>query len=114
MFVTMNRIAVNPEHAGLFEQSFIERTRLVDTMPGFIRNQVLRPANPAEQPYIVMTFWESEASFAGWVESPQFKEGHARSTSLPREAFREHSRLETYQVFADSVDQVPLEIEPRG
>lgn len=102
MFVTMNRIAVNPEYAGLFEQNFIGRARLVDTMPGFIRNQVLRPANPAEQPYIVMTFWDSEDSIVRWVESPQFKEGHARSGSLPREAFREQSRLETYQVFTDS------------
>lgn len=104
MFVTMNRIAVNAEYAGLFEQNFLERARLVDTMPGFVRNQVLRPTNLAEQPYIVMTFWDSKDSFVRWVESPQFKEGHARSGNLPREAFREQSRLETFQVFTDSAE----------
>jgi heme-degrading monooxygenase HmoA len=102
MFVTMNRISVNPEYAQQFEENFRHRAQLVDRMPGFIRNLVLRPANPAQEPYVVMTFWESRAHFEGWVNSPEFKEGHARSGTLPREAFRGHSRLETYEVFSDS------------
>lgn len=104
MFVTMNRISVNLEYARQFEENFQRRARLVDRMPGFIRNLVLRPANPAEQPYVVMTFWESRAHFEGWVNSPEFKEGHARSGTLPREAFRGHSQLETYEVFTDSAE----------
>jgi heme-degrading monooxygenase HmoA len=102
MYVTMNHIPVNPEHAERFEQTFLQRARLVDRMPGFIRNLVLRPANPAVEPYIVMTFWESEAHFRNWVNSPEFKEGHAKSGSLPRESFRGHSQLKTFQVVSDS------------
>lgn len=102
MFVTMNRIPVNPEHAQRFEENFRQRARLVDRMPGFIRNLVLRPANPAEEPYVVMTFWESEAHFQNWVNSPEFKEGHAKSSTLPREAFRGPSRLESFSVITDS------------
>ncbi len=102
MFVTMNCIPVNPEHAEQFERTFSERARLVDTMPGFVRNLVLRPANPAEQPYVVMTFWESRAHFEHWVNSPEFKEGHARRGTLPRETFRGHSKLECFEVFTDS------------
>jgi hypothetical protein len=51
MFVTMNRIPVNPEHAERFEENFRQRARLVDRMPGFIRNLVPRPANPADELY---------------------------------------------------------------
>ncbi|WP_026234682.1 antibiotic biosynthesis monooxygenase family protein [Calidithermus timidus] len=102
MFVTMNRIPVNPEYAERFEENFRQRAKLVDRMPGFIRNLVLRPVNLAEEPYVVMTFWESEAHFRNWVGSPEFKEGHAKSSTLPREAFREQNRLESFFVVTDS------------
>ncbi len=102
MFVTMNRIPVHPEYAEAFEARFRERARAVDGAPGFVRNLVLRPADPATQPYVVQTFWESRAAFEAWVESPAFREGHARAGSLPREAFRGPNELETFEVFADS------------
>ncbi|WP_105318562.1 antibiotic biosynthesis monooxygenase family protein [Thermus tenuipuniceus] len=101
MYVTMNRIPVKPEYAEQFEKAFQTRARLVDKMPGFVRNFVLRPQNP-EDPYIVMTFWESEEAFRAWAESPEFREGHARSGTLPKEAFRERNRLETFVVLLDS------------
>ncbi|MDW8358299.1 antibiotic biosynthesis monooxygenase [Thermus sp.] len=103
MFVVMNRIPVKPEYADRFEEVFRTRARLVDRMPGFIRNLVLRPKDP-EDPYIVMTFWESEEAFRAWTESPEFREGHARSSTLPKEAFRGPNRLETFSVFLDSED----------
>ncbi|MCL6526831.1 MAG: antibiotic biosynthesis monooxygenase [Thermaceae bacterium] len=102
MFVTMNCIPVAPEYAQRFEETFRQRARLVDRRPGFIRNLVLRPANPAEEPYVVMTFWESEAHFQDWVNSPEFKKGHAKSGTLPREAFRGPNRLETFEAITDS------------
>ncbi|MDW8018235.1 MAG: antibiotic biosynthesis monooxygenase [Thermus sp.] len=103
MFVVMNRIPVKSEYADRFEEVFRTRARLVDQMPGFIRNLVLRPKDP-EDPYIVMTFWESEEAFRAWTESPEFREGHARSSTLPKEAFRGPNRLETFSVFLDSED----------
>ncbi|WP_114312183.1 antibiotic biosynthesis monooxygenase family protein [Thermus caldifontis] len=101
MFVVMNRIPVKPEYAEEFEEAFRTRARLVDRMPGFIRNLVLRPQAPGD-PYVVMTFWESEAAFRAWTESPEFREGHARSGTLPKEAFREGNKLETFTTILDS------------
>lgn len=100
MFVTMNRIPVKTEYREAFEEAFRQRARLVDRAPGFLRNLVLRPKNP-EDPYIVLTLWESDAAFLAWTESPAFREGHARGT-LPKEAFSGPSRLETYTVVLDS------------
>jgi len=74
VFVTMNHIPVRPEYREAFEEAFRQRARLVDRAPGFLRNLVLRPKNP-EDPYIVLTFWESEAAFLAWMESPAFREG---------------------------------------
>lgn len=97
MFVTCNRIPVNPEHAPAFEQRFADRASLVDGMPGFVSFHLLRPQAPGD-PYVVMTFWESEAHFKGWTESPQFREGHARSGTLPPQTFAGQSKLELYEV----------------
>lgn len=97
MFVTCNRIPVNPERTAAFEARFSERPNRVDEMPGFISFHLLRPQNPGD-PYVVMTFWESEAQFKAWTDSPAFKEGHARSGALPPDTFLGRPTLETYQV----------------
>jgi len=97
MIVTCNRIPVNPDKAEAFEARFADRASLVDGMDGFISFQLLRPKK-ADDPYIVMTFWESEAHFTAWTESDEFKEGHARSGSLPPETFAGHPKLEMFDV----------------
>jgi heme oxygenase (mycobilin-producing) len=97
MIAVCNRIPVNPEHAAAFEERFADRASLVDGMPGFISFQLLRP-RAEDDPYIVMTFWESEQDYIAWTESDAFKEGHARSGTLPKEAFLGHPRLEIYEI----------------
>jgi heme-degrading monooxygenase HmoA len=97
MIIVCNRIPVNPEHAAAFEERFANRASLVDGMPGFISYQLLRPKSQGD-PYIVMTFWESEAHFQAWTESPSFREGHARSGTLPPQTFAGHPRLEIFDV----------------
>jgi heme-degrading monooxygenase HmoA len=101
MFVVMNRISVNPAFADTFEERFRNRAGQVDKMPGFVRNLVLRPAAP-EDPYVVMTMWESQQAFEAWTQSDAFKQGHARSGTLPKEAFRGPTRLEMFEAFLDS------------
>ncbi len=97
MIVTCNRIPVNPDYAEAFEARFGDRASLVDQMPGFVSFQLLRPLNQGD-PYIVMTHWELEAHFKTWTESPAFREGHARSSTLPPETFTGRPTLEVYEV----------------
>jgi heme-degrading monooxygenase HmoA len=54
MITVANRIYVKPEYADAFEARFRERAGLVDKMPGFVSNQILRPVNEGD-PYIVFT-----------------------------------------------------------
>ena len=112
MITAMNRIYVVPEYAEQFEQRFRARAGLVDGMPEFIWNNVLRPVN-AGDPYIVFTLWESRAAFDAWIKSDEFVKGHARSGMLPQEAFMQPNQLELHEVFTDS-SQPGLEPEPRG
>ncbi len=112
MITVSNRIYVNSEYADQFESNFQNRAGLVDNMQGFISNQLLRPVKEGE-PYIVLTFWESRADFDAWVQSDAFKQGHARSGTLPKETFSQPSHVELHEIIQDSTrpDLVP---EPRG
>jgi heme-degrading monooxygenase HmoA len=101
MITVVNRMFVAPEYAEAFEELFRSRARLVDGMPGFIYNQVLRPCRE-DDPYVVLTFWESHAHFKDWVDSDAFKEAHAGLRTLPEEAFTQPNKLEFHQVFLDS------------
>ena len=78
MITVANRIYVREEYSDAFEQRFRERAGLVDQMPGFISNQVLRPVNDGD-PYVVFTIWQSRADFLNWVRSDAFVKGHAQS-----------------------------------
>ena len=45
MITVANRIYVKPEYGEAFEARFRDRAGLVDGMPGFVSNMVLRPVN---------------------------------------------------------------------
>lgn len=101
MIVTANRIPVNPDFAEAFEARFANQAGLMDAIPGFVANHVLRPTSP-DTPYIVLTYWESQAHFDAWVNSDVFKQSHAPSDSLPREAYTGRNQLEMFEVVASS------------
>ena len=112
MITVANRIYVNREYAEAFEQRFRERARLVDQMPGFISNLILRPVNESD-PYVVFTIWNSRQDFLDWVRSDAFVKGHAQSGSLRKEAFSQSNVLEMHEVVQDS-SRPDLEPEPHG
>ncbi len=109
MISVSNSIFVHPDYTEAFEARFADRARKVDTMPGFLFNQVLRPSGEG-QPYIVLTYWDSYEEFEAWTNSEAFREGHAKSSMLPREAFSGRNVLEIHQVIQDSRDP-DLEVE---
>jgi len=101
MFVTMNRIDVNEDHHEAFAERFRQRAGLVDGEPGFVRNMVLRPENPAD-PHVVMTFWESREAFVAWTESDSFRQAHAKAGQAPKEMFRGPGKLVMFEAVTDS------------
>lgn len=74
--VKINAIEV-PEGAGPeLEKRFAARAGAVEHSPGFEGFQLLRPVE-GETRYFVMTWWESEDAFQGWMSSQDFARGHA-------------------------------------
>lgn len=76
-FVAVNYINCNSDYAERFEELFGNRAHAIDTMPGFVDMQVLRPSKPGDA-YLIVSFWENETAFKTWTGSPAFIEGHKR------------------------------------
>jgi heme-degrading monooxygenase HmoA len=79
--VKINAIEV-PEGAGPeLEQRFAARLHAVDSQPGFLGFELLRPVS-GENRYFVYTKWESEEHFRAWSEGPA-KEAHSGQRGKP-------------------------------
>ncbi|SNR61928.1 Heme-degrading monooxygenase HmoA [Haloechinothrix alba] len=79
--VKINAIEV-PEGSGAeLERRFAERARTVDSAPGFLGFELLRPTGN-EQRYFVYTKWETEEDFQNWANGPA-KEAHAGEAREP-------------------------------
>jgi heme-degrading monooxygenase HmoA len=76
MIVRINAIDVPEGRGEELEARFAERVREVETMPGFLGFELLRPTG-GDTRYFVYTRWESEEAFNNWVNSPAFRRGHA-------------------------------------
>jgi heme oxygenase (mycobilin-producing) len=100
MFVMMNRMSVPPEFREKFEAAFSTRAKAVDTRPGFIKAEILRPKTGNE--YIVMTHWETEDDFIGWTGSKEYIEGHKRVGDFKDASGKMmlSSKVDMYEVFA--------------
>ncbi len=101
MFIVMNRFFVNPEYAEQFETRIRNRPQQVDSQPGFLQAQLLRP-DQAGVPYIVLTVWESKAAFEAWVKADTFTEKHAGRRTLAAEVFLGPNQVETFSVILDT------------
>lgn len=99
MIVVTNRIHVTPEFADQLEERFRNRSGLIDHMPGFVRNMVLRPSNEGD-PYVIMTLWETREHFDAWTQSDSFK--HAHTKRMPEQSQTAPNHVEIYEVVMDT------------
>ena len=104
MFVVCNRIPVAKGHEAEFEKLFLERDdsqsqHPLRSFPGFIRNDILRPTK--EEPYIVLTYWDSLEHFEAWTNSESFREAHRGRGRA--EIFAGQPNLEIHEVIKSVV-----------
>jgi heme-degrading monooxygenase HmoA len=95
MILVMNRFNVTPGREKDFEEAFKGRAKLVETLPGFMAFDVLRPTTE-DGVFISMTRWASMKAFEDWTNSDAFKQGHSRKHPG---MFGGHPKLEIYEVF---------------
>lgn len=105
-FVAINYINCNADYKERFEELFGSRAHAIDTMPGFVDMQVLKPLKEGDA-YLIVSHWETEEAFKTWTSSPAFLEGHKRGFADLAKAKAEGkpmpmtSDFKTYQVIAN-------------
>ena len=75
-YVSISRFRVRNGMEGEVAQAFRERPRLVEGAPGFVRMDVLSPAEDASEFWLV-TYWTDEDSFRVWHRSHEFRNSHS-------------------------------------
>lgn len=106
-FVAINYITCDAEYIERFEYLFSTRAKAIDTINGFINMEVLKPIDPTDNCYLIVSHWENEDAFKSWAKSPQFLEGHKRGFEDIKKAKEsgEHSpvisNFKTYKVFTE-------------
>lgn len=99
-----NRIPIAEGWEDDFESRWRDRKWAIRELPGFIRNEVLKPIRGNY--YVVKTYWESMEDFEGWTKSEAFHEVHANPP--PKEAFAGDNVLEIHEVIS-MVEGIALE-----
>ncbi|MEX2563485.1 MAG: antibiotic biosynthesis monooxygenase family protein [Nitriliruptoraceae bacterium] len=75
-FVALSRFEVMPGWEDSVAEAFVARPHQVENAPGFVRLEVLRPADNAAE-FWLLTFWTDEESFRSWHRSHDRKAAHA-------------------------------------
>lgn len=103
-FVAINYISCKEHYKERFEELFATRKKAIDTMPGFVDMEVLRPNDGSD--YLIMSHWDNEDAFKSWTKSPAFIEGHKRGFEDLRKAKENgeeapmSSSFKTYEVIS--------------
>lgn len=79
--VKINAIEVEEGNGPELEQRFAARLGAVDSQPGFLGFELLRPV-AGDNRYFVYTRWETEEDFQAWMGSSA-KEAHAGERAKP-------------------------------
>ena len=77
MFAVLSKftIANGPHLEAEVKQAFIDRPRLVESAPGFLRLDVLSPLENPDQIWL-LTYWADEASFNSWYRTHHYQASH--------------------------------------
>lgn len=79
-FLALSKFRVANGMGAAVRAAFVERPRLVDDAPGFIRMEVVSPVGDSEE-FWLLTYWTDETSFRAWHKSHAYRDSHA---GIPR------------------------------
>ncbi len=96
MIAVANRFHIADGYEDEFVERFRNRQGKIDDQDGFIRFELLTPADDDTDTFVAMTYWESREAFEAWTDSDAFEQAHG--SDAPREMFEDHPNLEIHEV----------------
>lgn len=101
MINVMNVVTVPAESAEGFAEAFANRDSKLAGTGGFLGFELLRrELESGEVEFLVISRWESQDAFQGWLRSDSFREAHARDG---QRSFGGHSEIRRYEVLQTEV-----------
>ena len=76
MFVAMSRFTIANGMTEPVREAFRCRPRVVEQAPGFVRMDVIGPADHQEEIWLI-TYWTDEESYRVWHRSHEYHASHA-------------------------------------
>jgi len=98
--VKINALSVPPGAGEELEKRFAARAGTVESSPGFLGFQLLRPAAEGGR-YFVVTHWEDEASFQAWREGGAGAAHASTPGEEPRRPVSSGAELLEFEVVLD-------------
>lgn len=96
MIVVANRFRIADGYETEFEDRFQNRRGAIEDQDGFVRFDLLRPAEEDTDTHVALTYWESREAFEAWTDSEAFADAHGGET--PDGMFEGHPNLEVHEV----------------
>ena len=96
MIVVANRFRIAEGYEDEFVERFENREGKIEDQAGFVRFDLLTPADGDTETFVALTYWESREDFEAWTDSEAFSDAHG--TDAPREMFLDHPNLEVHEV----------------
>jgi heme oxygenase (mycobilin-producing) len=75
MFVVLSKFVVANGMSMQVKRAFAERPHLVDSALGFLRLDVMSPADNRDEIWL-LTYWEDESSYSNWHRGHLYRESH--------------------------------------
>jgi heme-degrading monooxygenase HmoA len=96
MILVANRFRIGDGYEDEFVERFRESVDGMEDHDGFVKFELLTPANDDTDTFVSATYWESKADFEAWTESEAFADQHGGDA--PDGMFLEHPTLEIHEV----------------
>lgn len=74
-FVALSKFKVSNGMSEDVRIAFVNRPRLVEDAPGFVRMEVVRPVDDPDE-FWLLTWWTDEQSFRDWHHGHTYRESH--------------------------------------
>ena len=97
MIAVVNSLPVKAGAADQIVERFAESRGHVQSFPGFVSMEVMRSEEGDE--VLVITRWQSRASFEAWVGSQEFVKAHGRGGEAG--LLRSHPKVTAYEVVVE-------------
>lgn len=99
MIVVISRFTIANDKTAEVREAFRQRPHQVDSVPGFIRMEVMSPTDKPEEIWLV-THWQDQPSFDTWHGSHAYHDAHQ---GIPKglRLVPKSTEIRCFEVFAE-------------